>query len=79
MGYRLNRLDKSVFMAVPKPMLTEFSIHYRLESCDQIHFRNMIVQNLRLLKLFVGFLPAAGPAGGPVPDGGRPAVTAMDG
>ena len=34
MGYRLNRLDEPVFMAVPKPMLTEFGIHYRLESCD---------------------------------------------
>ena len=33
MGYRLNRLDEPVFMAVPKPMLTEFGIHYRLESC----------------------------------------------
>ena len=31
MGYRLNRLDEPVFMAVPKPMLTEFGIHYRLE------------------------------------------------
>ena len=34
MGYRLNRLDEPVFMAVPKPMLTEFDIHYRLESCE---------------------------------------------
>ena len=33
MGYRLNRLDEPVFMAVPKPMLTECGIHYRLESC----------------------------------------------
>ena len=33
MGYRLNRPDEPVFMAVPKPMLTEFGIHYRLESC----------------------------------------------
>ena len=33
MGYRLNRLDEPVFMAVPKPILTEFGIHYRLESC----------------------------------------------
>ena len=33
MGYRLNRLDEPVFMAVPKPMLTEFGIHYELESC----------------------------------------------
>ena len=34
MGYRLNRLDAPVFMAVPKPMLTEFGIYYRLESCE---------------------------------------------
>ena len=33
MGYRLNCLDEPVFMAVPKPMLTEFGIHHRLESC----------------------------------------------
>ena len=34
MGYYLNRLDEPVFMAGPKPMLTEIGIHYRLESCD---------------------------------------------
>ena len=33
MGYRLNRLDEPVFMAVSKPLLTEFGIHHRLESC----------------------------------------------
>ena len=49
MGYRLNRLDEPVFMAVPKPMLTEFRIHYRLESCgpfffetETLSFRNAI-------------------------------------
>ena len=26
--------DTAVFMAVPKPMLTEFGIHYRLESFE---------------------------------------------
>ena len=35
MGYRLNRLDEPVFIAVSKPLLTEFGIHYRLESCDR--------------------------------------------
>ena len=35
MGYRLNRLDETVFMVVPKPLLTEFDIHYRLESGAQ--------------------------------------------
>ena len=33
MGYRLNRLDEPVFMAVSKLLLTEFGIHHRLESC----------------------------------------------
>ena len=32
----LNLLDKPVSMAVPKPMLTEFGIHYTLESCEMI-------------------------------------------
>ena len=35
MGYRLNRLDEPVFIAVSKPLLTEFGFHLRLESCDQ--------------------------------------------
>ena len=34
MGYRLNGLEEHVFMAEPKPMLAEFGIHYRLESCE---------------------------------------------
>ena len=33
MGYRLNRLGEPVFIAVSKPLLTEFGIHHRLESC----------------------------------------------
>ena len=33
MGYRLNRLDEPVLIAVSKPLLTEFTIHQRLESC----------------------------------------------
>ena len=33
MGYLLNRLDESVFIAVSKPLVTEFGIHHRLESC----------------------------------------------
>ena len=33
MGYGLNRLDEPVFMAVSKPLLTEFGIHHILESC----------------------------------------------
>ena len=34
MGYRLNRLNEPVFIAVSKPLLTEFGIHCRLESCE---------------------------------------------
>ena len=30
MGYRLNHLDEPVFMAVPKPMLIEFGIDWRV-------------------------------------------------
>ena len=33
MGYRLNRLTEPIFIAVSKLLLTEFGIHYRLESC----------------------------------------------
>ena len=39
MGYRLNRLDEPVFMAVSKPLLTEFGIHHRLESCATLLVR----------------------------------------
>ena len=44
MGYRLIRLDEPIFMAVLKPMLTEFGIHHRLESCvslDVMDIRNI--------------------------------------
>ena len=37
MGYRLICLDEHVFMAVPKPMLTEFGICHRLESCASLY------------------------------------------
>ena len=33
MGYHFNRLYEPVFMAGPKPMLTEFAINHRLEGC----------------------------------------------
>ena len=37
-GYRLNRLDEPVFIAVSKPLLNEFEfgIHLRLESCGLV-------------------------------------------
>ena len=33
--YPLNHLDEPVFIAVSKPLLTEFGIHHRFESCAQ--------------------------------------------
>ena len=36
MGYHLNRLDEPVLIAVSKPLLTEFGIHHRLESCETL-------------------------------------------
>ena len=35
MGHRLNRLNEPVFIAVSKPLLTEFGINLRLESCGK--------------------------------------------
>ena len=35
MGYRLNGLGEPVFILVSKPLLTEFGIHLRLESCGK--------------------------------------------
>ena len=43
MGFRLNRLDEPVFMAVSKPLLTEFDIHLRLESCESSTFYEVIL------------------------------------
>ena len=40
MGYRLNRLTEPVFIAVSKLLLTEFGIHHRLESCEDV-FRDL--------------------------------------
>ena len=37
MGYHLNGLDEPVFLAVSKPLLTEFGIHHELESCVTIY------------------------------------------
>ena len=42
MGYHLNRLDEPIFMAVSKPMQTEFGIHHRLESCVSSLFAIMM-------------------------------------
>ena len=42
MGYRLNHLDEPVFMAVSKPLLIEFGIHHKLESCGVYFYKNQI-------------------------------------
>ena len=42
MGYCLNRLDEPVFIAVSKPLLTEFCIHHRLESCGLFYCWNIL-------------------------------------
>ena len=42
MGYRLNRLIEPVFIALPKLLLTEFGIHYRLESCESC-FKGVVI------------------------------------
>ena len=65
MGYRLNRLTEPVFIAVSKLLLTEFGIHYRLESCglilfttekhNQLHFCRIPV-HIKMLIKFVIFL-----------------------
>ena len=39
MGYHLNSLDEPVFIAVSKPLLSEFGIHLRLGSCE-IYYKN---------------------------------------
>ena len=48
MGYRLNRLDEPIFTAVSKPLLTEFGIYHRLESCAEFS----CVGDLCSVKLF---------------------------
>ena len=52
MGYRLNRLDESVFMAVSKPMQTEFGIHHRLESCEAYLKQGCLIEKAYWAKQF---------------------------
>ena len=49
MGYRLNRLDEPIFMAVPNLMLTDFDIHYRLESCESLSVKKSALFCMDLL------------------------------
>ena len=78
----MNRLDEPVFMAVSKPLLTEFGIHYRLESCEvvpvslwQVHAATTVVAGLRGTLVNVDFAVWSGESSraealGPVVDGG---------
>ena len=62
MGYRLNRLDEPILIAVSKSLLTEFGIHLRLESCGQ---RRAKVQEMTVFGLKINILTAnlLGPSG----------------
>ena len=44
-GHDFNRLDESTLMGLPKPMLTEFGIYSRFESCDQSRVEPEIVDS----------------------------------
>ena len=46
MGNRLNRPDEHIIMAGPKPMLTEFGMHHRLESCEANFMANVVVKRI---------------------------------
>ena len=57
MGCCLNRLDEHGFIAVLKPVLFDFGIHYRFESCA-FHAKSSI------LIVFAGFETGPGDSGG---------------
>ena len=47
MGYRLNRLDEPVFMAVSKPLLNEFGERVMLIVCNYvIQTASVVISNL---------------------------------
>ena len=46
-GYHLNLLDEPVFIAMSKPLLTEFGIHLRLESCRLFYSISILQFNSR--------------------------------
>ena len=58
MGYRLNRLDEPVFIAVSKPLLTEFGIHHRLESCVHHRVNVLRLRTSKSLEIWKSFSPA---------------------
>ena len=55
MGYRLNRLDEPVLIAVSKPLLTEFGIHHRLESYVAYQ-RRITYQSVKSMTIPVGIV-----------------------
>ena len=82
-GYRLNRLDEPVFMAVQKPMLTELGIHYRLESCvasKNLYYRSgtlMVAVNVVHLLTQPALPLRLGPAVEPPATSAMPAQTGV--
>ena len=55
MGYHLNRNVKPVFTAVSKPLLTEFGIHHRLESCEFYFYKAFKLGHVRKILHFLKF------------------------
>ena len=56
MGYSLNCLDETVFMAVPKPLLTEFGIHNRLESCAKLTISRQKIRLFGFTEKIIGLI-----------------------
>ena len=58
MGYYLNRLDESVFIAVSNLVLTVFGIHQRLGSCGftLLTVADNCLITIFVLKMFVAFV-----------------------
>ena len=60
----LNRLDEPVFIAVPKPMLTEFGIQQRLKSCapvvvcvvNSLNVESFIIKRFNGYNVFTSFM-----------------------
>ena len=61
MGYRLNRLDEPVLIAVSKPLLTEFGVYHKLESCGVLFFVNSFEQLQDTGTIFLQFTKATTP------------------
>ena len=53
MGYHLNSLGEPVIMAGSKPMLTEFGIRQRLESCALIFKLSSSNQGFKIISVII--------------------------